>query len=130
MKIIKESSKFVNTILPSDGGNVINWFPFGLLSKRSGLVKELLGSSPDIFIRGTPLYFEDDNVSVKNFNIDYTGCFFKIGNVNFDLFCDKSFVSVLYDKGSFIISIFDKKSGLIVDLNNRADEEDYNKLFE
>ena len=78
MKIIKESSKFVNTILPSDSGNVINWFPFGLLSKRSGLVKELLGSSPDIFIRGTPLYFEDDNVSVKNFNIDYTGCFLRL----------------------------------------------------
>lgn len=128
MKIIKESSKYVNKILPSDG-NVINWFPFGLLSKRSGLVKEMLGSSPDIFIRGTTLYFEDEYVSAKNFDIDYTGCFFKIGNVKFDLFCDKSFVSVLYDKGIFIISIFDKKSGLIVDLSNRASEENYKALF-
>lgn len=126
MKIIKES--FINTILPSDD-NVIKWFPFKLLSKRSDLVKEMLGSSPDIFIRGTTLYFEDEYVSAKNFNIDDLGCCFKIGNVNFDLFCDKGFVSVLYDEGSFIISIFDKKSGLIVDLKNRAYERDFRSLL-
>ena len=125
MKIIES---FINTILPSYD-NVINWFPFKLLSKKGELVKEMLGSSPEIFIRGTPLYFEDDYVLTKNFNIDDTGCFFKIGNVNFDLFCDKGFVSVSYDEGSFIISILDKKSGLIVDLKNRAYEREYKWLL-